>query len=366
MNQIAFIIGEKFLYWSSVILALSILCTVCLFLGLSLRKKEERTAAFLAVPLALLLSMAFARLVHWYCRPQGYAGMAQALLDHSRGGYALIGAFFGCLLTALILRVCRATRNLPALLDHMALAGCLGICTGRLADLFTHSDRGIVLPASVPFPIADTVVNPVSGSTEVRLAVFLVQSILAGILFVCLMIRYFSGSKKHPRRDGDISLLFLLWYCGSQAVLDSPRYDSLYFRSNGFVSVVQIFGVLTVLGLLVYLTVRLLKAGQKKKIWLPLLTLPLLGGAGFMEYYVQRHGSKAFLSYSVMGSCMLAVLIIGTVIYYCTASRREKEENPEEKPQEEFPEAAEEEPAPQLVKQAHPFRGTERYRGKFS
>lgn len=31
-----------------------------------------------------------------------------------------------------------------------------------------------------------------------------------------------------------------------------------------------------------------------------------IGGAGFMEYYVQRHGDLAAFSYSIMSACLLA------------------------------------------------------------
>lgn len=315
MNRIALIIGDKFLYWNPILLALGILCAICMYWALAVRERDDRPAAMYAVPVAFLLSMVLSRLVHWYCRPQGYAGMLRALTDYSRGGYALVGTFIGCLLTALILRMVKVSRNLPRMLDHMAIAGSLGICVGRLAALFTTADRGMVLPDWVPFPLASRFLNTVSGETEVRLAVFMIQSIIAGILFVTMLVLYLKGKHSNTLRDGDTCLVFLLWYCASQAVLDSPRYDSLYFRSNGFVSVVQIFSILTVITILIWVTVRLFKAGQWKKVWLTVLTLPLLGLAGYMEYYVQRHGGEALFAYSVMSVSMLTAAILITVIW---------------------------------------------------
>ena len=310
MNRIAFIIGENFLYWNAIILTLAVLTAICMYWALAVRHREDCSAAVVAVPVAFALSLLLSRLVHWYCRPQGYEGALSALLDYSRGSFALIGVFAGCLLTALILRLCRVSRNLPRMLDEMCISGALGISVGRLAALFTTADRGILVPDWVPFPLASRLINEVSGETEVRLAVFMFQAAIAAILFVVLLCSYLRGKKKGTLKDGDTCLTFLLWYCASQAVLDSPRYDSLYFRSNGFVSVVQIFGALTVLLVLIIFAVRLMKARRWSKFYLILLPLPLLGLAGYMEYHVQRHGGEALFAYSVMSLSMLAVVIL--------------------------------------------------------
>ena len=45
-----------------------------------------------------------------------------------------------------------------------------------------------------------------------------------------------------------------------------------------------------------------------------LALLGLIGGAGYMEYHVQRHGNEAAFAYSVMGSCLAAVVLITLMI----------------------------------------------------
>ena len=40
----------------------------------------------------------------------------------------------------------------------------------------------------------------------------------------------------------------------------------------------------------------------------------LLGGAGYMEYYVQRHGDQAQFAYTVMSGCLLAVVVLTLLI----------------------------------------------------
>lgn len=310
MNQIAVILGGRFLYWSSVILFLAAAAAACLFLALSIRDRENPAATALAVPLAAVLSLVLARLVHWHCRPEVYSGFFPALTNYSRGGYALIGVFFGCLLAAVTLRLLHLTGNLPRMLDHMALAGCLGISAGRLGAIFGNADRGVILPETVGFPWAAEITNGVSGQVENRLAVFFLQSMATGLLFAGLMVFYIRRRKK--LRDGDTCLIFLLCYCACQVVLDSPRYDNLYFRSNGFVSIVQIFGILTVLAVAVIFTLRLARNRGPRWSCMCFLLLPLFGGAGYMEYYVQRHGDQAALAYAIMGVCM--ALAVGRIL----------------------------------------------------
>ena len=118
--------------------------------------------------------------------------------------------------------------------------------------------------------------------------------------------------------NGDITLLFLLFYCAAQIVLDSTRYDALYFHSNGFVSIVQVACAVTMVSVIVFLSVRMVKK-HGLIVWNLLawgFMLPLLGVAGYMEYYVQRHGDKALLSYTVMSLCLAAVTAITVYIYY--------------------------------------------------
>ena len=86
MARIAFIIGERFLYWNSILLALAAAAAICVFLSLYLSTPGRGAAAAVAVPMALVLSMVLSRLVHWYCRVDSYASLWAALTNYSTGG----------------------------------------------------------------------------------------------------------------------------------------------------------------------------------------------------------------------------------------------------------------------------------------
>lgn len=314
MEKIAFFLDGAPVYWQNIVLALGAVTAICFFLSFYLGKTGNPAAAFAVIPLAIFLSLVFARFFHWYSRTDSYEGFLPAMKLFSPGGYALMGVFLGCFLAAALVRLLHLSRSLPEMLDAMSLAGAAGIAVGRLASLFNSSDRGQVLDFLHFLPFSYPVVNAVSGATEYRFAVFLFQSLFCLVLFLCLASFYRKNQNRCP--DGDACILFLMCYCASQIVLDSIRYDSLFFRSNGFVSIAQVISAIALVGGIVVFSRRLVKR-KGFRTWYGLLWLAIaaaLGVAGFMEYYVQRHGSAALLSYTVMSLCLALILWIGLEI----------------------------------------------------
>lgn len=318
MDKIAFYSGSTAIYWNSVILTLAAATAICFFLAFYLGKSGNGAAGFAVVPVSMVLSLVFARFFHWYCQSDSYTGFTAAMTNYAEGGYALMGVFLGCVLAAALTRVICLHRNLPEMLDAMSLAACTGMAVGRLSALFNASDRGQVLESFRSLPIASPVNNAVSGAVEYRLATFALQSMVALALFIGLAVFYNKGQKRGKLRDGDTCLLFLLLYGASQVVLDSTRYDSLFFRSNGFVSVVQVLGAVALALAVILFSRRMVKARGLRawQIFLWLLIGIAIGGAGYMEYYVQRRGNEALFAYSVMSGCLLFVILLTLLIRF--------------------------------------------------
>ena len=316
MGKIAFYSGSLPIYWNSVILTLAAATAVCFFLAFYLGKSGNGAAGFAVVPLGIVLSLVCARFFHWYCQSDSYTGFTAAMTNFSEGGFALMGVFLGCVLAAGLTRILCLHRNLPEMLDAMSLAACAGMTVGRLSALFNASDRGQVLVSFRSLPIASPINNAVSGAVEYRLATFALQSIVALVLLIGLSVFYLRGQKGGKLRDGDTCLVFLLLYGASQVVLDSTRYDSLFFRSNGFVSVVQVLGAVALVLAIILFSRRMVKARGFRawQIFLWLLIGIAIAGAGYMEYYVQRWGSKALFAYSVMSGCLLLVILLTLLI----------------------------------------------------
>lgn len=304
MDQIAFFFREYYIYWSSVLLVVAVCVAILLFLSLYLGRGGKMAAAFGVVPLAVLVSLFCARLIHWYCFAESYSDFTAAMTDYSQGGFALVGAFAGCALAVGVLTVVKTVPDPLRMLDCMCLAGGGGIAIGRLASFFSTADRGQILESIRSLPLASAVINVVSKATEYRLATFMLQAIVTGLITLVLTGFYLGCRKKW--KDGEVSLIFLLCYCTAQVILDSTRYDSMYFRSNGFVSVVQVLGAVALVSISVLFSVRLVKKRGFHGIYVLFWTImaALLGCAGYMEYYVQRHGNQAALSYSIMSVCL--------------------------------------------------------------
>ncbi len=324
MERIAFLIDHVYIYWSAIILTLAAAAAVCAFLALYLGKTGKTAAASVCVPLSIALSLSLARLAHWYCRPDAYASLTAALDLRTPGGFALMGVFGGCLLAAILVWLLRLTDNLPELLDCMCLSGGVGIAVGRLASFFNSSDRGMIAPEVLSLPWVCPVVNPVSGMEEYRIATFLLQAVAVGLIALVLLVFYLTGQKR-DLKDGDTCLLFLLCYGATQVVLDSTRYDSLYFRSNGFVSMVQVLSAVALAVGVIVFSVRLVRAGGMRRwyygLWLALAAC--FGLAGYMEYHVQRHGNQAIFAYSVMSAALIDIVML-TVMIRCLAVLAEK------------------------------------------
>ena len=324
MDKIAVIAGDSVIYWNSIILTLAAATAICFFLALYIGRCGNAVAGFAAVPLSIVCGIVLARFVHWYSRADSYDGFRAAMTDYTSGGYALLGVFAGCILAAVVLRILFLHWNLPEMLDCMSVAGLAGIAVGRLASFFNASDRGNVLENIRSLPLAWPVTNTVSGAQEYRLATFVLQSAVALALFVVLVM-FYTNKKRRPK-DGDAFLLFLLVYGASQVVLDSTRYDSLFFRSNGFVSIVQVFGAVALGFAIIAFSVRMVKARGFRFWMVPLwlLIAGFIGGAGFMEYYVQRRGNEAVFAYSVMTGCLAVVIVLTLLVRLLGMTRKRK------------------------------------------
>ena len=310
MNQIAFIMENTIVYWYSIILTLSALAGICFFMACCQHAEISPAKAAVTVTVSVVLSLLLSRLLYWYSRADSFSTMAQALTTPASGSFALTGVFLGCGVT--VLAVGKISGNLLKLADCMSIAGCGAIALGRLGNFFTEADRGQMMTEMTSLPWAYPVLNSASGQPEYRLATFLFQAIIAGVLFIVL-VSLFVREHKRVIPSGDITMLFLMVYSASQILLDSTRYDSLYFRSNGFVSVVQVLCAVALGVSLIVLCIRAVKALGFRK-WMVLawvLLVALFGVAGYMEYYVQRHGRLAFFSYSVMEHCLIGILVIG-------------------------------------------------------
>lgn len=312
MSRIAFIFGNTVIYWNSMVMALSIMIGILLFLGTYAAGQCRIKTALTVCPIAIFLSLFLGRAIHWYFCADSYDGMLDAFCSLS-GSYALMGAFIGCALAAGAFSALGVEKDLLHLLDSMCIGGSVAIAVGRLACVFTAEDRGMILERFHSLPLVSATRNVATGAVEFRFATFLFQFASAILIFVFLLVSRNQALKNKSCRSGTITVRFLLLYCASQIVLDSTRYDGMHLRSNGFISAVQVVCALAMLAVLSILFLeRSKQTGWKMRytcLWSGIVLL--FGGAGFMEYYVQRHGNLALQCYLIMSICVLVLACIG-------------------------------------------------------
>ena len=310
MHPIAAILDHFIIYQYSLILALAAAAGIFCFLGCSayLRIPVHRASA--TAFFALFLSLILSRLVYWYGRPDSFASLSHALRATSSEHFALAGTFAGCLFSALL---SGKQESIRMNLDCMSVAGCVSLALGRLGCFFTSGNRGPVMVQLTRFPWSYPVTD-ISGNPEYRFATFFFQATVAAVLGIFLAVIFFR--QKH--RPGDVAILFVLFYSASQIILDSTRYDALYLRSNGFVSMVQVLSAVGLAGVLILLCIRAAKVLGLQKWMIPvwIAFAALFGGVGYMEYYVQRHGREAAFSYAIMGSCLACMVALGMILWH--------------------------------------------------
>ena len=317
MNQVAVCIGGIVIYWSAIVIFLAVAVCFNFAYGLYVANGGKKSAMWTMLPISIVLGAVFSRIIHWYCHAEQYSGLIGALTDFGAGDYCLPGAFFGVVIAVLIVKALRLTDSAAKMFDAIAPAATLGVAVLRMSALFNVSCRGKIQihdPKLQMLPLASPVATA-NGAVEYRLATFLIQAMIAGILFLARSIFYIIG---HDRKlkDGDTTLIFLLCYCGTQILLDSTRYDSIYFRSNGFVSVVQVLSAVALGFVIVWFSIRMVRS-KGFKLWYVGLWCSIalrIGGAGYMEYYVQRHSNLSGMAYTIMGICLTSTILLTLVI----------------------------------------------------
>ena len=331
MDKLLVLFGGEIADWKPILIAIAALAAALMSVGVCLWRGEKLLPMLAALPLGTLASVCLARLIHWYCRSESYASLQSAFSEMRGGGYSLIGVFAGMLLAFGLVRLLRLTRDLPALLDCAVPGAALGIAIGRMGDLFTTADRGKMILADEALhhlPYAAAVQNATSGATEWRFATFAFQSIWCAALCLVFLIAALWPRRRAmaPSRRGSGSLfaLFMALYCCGQIVLDSTRYDALFLRSNGFVSLEQILCAVVLAAVAAVYSVRSVRLhGLRFWHWLLwVLALAGLGLAGYMEYYVQRHGSAYLFAYGLMCLGLALFMAVILALFATSAQRR--------------------------------------------
>ena len=339
MNQIAFIFGELEIQWSAVIITCGLLCGLCLALSLYRGRYNNSTAVWACFCLAFVFGAVLSRGLHWYFNGDVYANIGQAMTDYSVGSFYLPGMIMGMWPAALLVEKVGLTRTRGQLLDCFAPGLCLSIAFIRLSALFNDTCRSRILVKTrflqmLPFASAST---DAAGNTTWRLATFFIAFLLMlalTLLMLDLFIRRAYTKMKPPcPSNGNIWRLFLVFYGALEGILDSTRYDSplMHFRLisylnqySAFISFAQVFAGFCALGVLIFYSVRSIKANGFRfyhlLLWVVFAaSLVAIGYLG--EYKVQRT-AEYLRCYSIMAVGCLGMALTPYWAYRSCLARR--------------------------------------------
>ena len=312
MREVAFCFGRVTLYWDTLLIALACAAGFLALWGTYGANGGKKRAFWLLVPLGLVLSLAVARTIFWYCHSEQFSSLAAALVPGSSGGFCLSGVVIGFVLAALLLRLTGLEKETALLLDCAAPALALCLSLVRLSSLFNASCRGKVPITDARFcrlPFA----SAAPGGGEYRFASFFVGALLFLVIFAVLTLLFV----RRWGRRGDVFLAFLVLYSAVELVVDSTRHDASYFTFNAFISVAQILGAAAMLGVLAVFSRRSIRSGGPKLHRALCWIAWFLGAAiaGVSEYLVQRHGNWQLGCYTLMSLGAL-ILVLATFAVY--------------------------------------------------
>ena len=323
MTEIFLSYGNISIFYSSVIIALGAASCLCLTWSLYRANHGKGSVLCLFLLLSTILSVVFSRILHWYCHSEQYENFFTAVTDYSTGGFIFSGVIIGISVSYFVVSLLHMNKDPARILDCSAPGTAVLIILVRVSSLFNTSCRGKITvrdPALQRLPISSKIIDA-AGNAEFRFATFFVEAILLAVLLILILI-FFSKTKNTPAKNGKnnsggVWLHFLLWYCAIEIVMDSTRYDSSFTPFNGFVSIVQTFCGVIMLAVLIYYSVRAVKADRLKAyhciIWFGWFVS--LAAAGISEYLVQRHGDWYLSCYFLM-SLSLVIMAVLTVRMY--------------------------------------------------
>ncbi len=264
INRVAFNLFGVDVYWYGIIIAIGVILA---FIYAMKRAKQFGLIAdhvFDVVFVAIIAGFIGARA--YYCI---FINAEINFFDLRHGGLAIYGGIIGAAIAAAIMCLIRKVK-LPALFDMGGLGLLLGQAIGRWGNFVNQEAYGAPTAGSLPWGMTGTIIiedpqviamqNQLDATGEGLYALvhpcFLYESLLCIIGFVVLHF----WSKKLRTFDGEIFLLYVVWYGIGRGLIEGLRTDSLMI---GDFRVSQLVGFATAAIALVLFILGKIKLSKK-------------------------------------------------------------------------------------------------------
>ncbi len=247
-NPVAFSLFGKEIYWYGIIIAFGFALAIIYALRMvkyeGINEEHVLDGIMICAPIAII------------CAPIYYVLFNLSIYDNVwdmfkiwEGGIAIYGAIIGATVSAYF--YCKA-RRLPILkiLDVMGVSFMIGQAIGRWGNFMNREAFGGETTSLFAMEIEHL------GERIMVHPTFLYESVW-NFIGIILIGKYY----KHKKFDGEVFLLYTLWYGFGRSIIEGMRSDSLYLFSTG-IRVSQLLAILLTIAsgaLLIYIRKRIKK-----------------------------------------------------------------------------------------------------------
>jgi phosphatidylglycerol:prolipoprotein diacylglycerol transferase len=270
-GPVMFQIGSFSFHWYGFIMVVAILVAAWVASTYVARHREDGDTIWNMLLWVLIPAIIGERLYYVFIQsPRGPNGLGQYLanpiliLEIWRGGLHIYGAFiFGGI--ALFLYARWKKLRLPIYLDAAGLALPLGQAIGRWANFINQELYGppTTLPWGLRIDDAHRIPpynNPALYPASTRFHPLFLYESLANLLGF-ILIFWISRRFEKQLRNGDLFLLYLIWYPLVRFCLEFFRTDSWFFPGTPF-NVVHILSAITIVVAITLLVIRHRRASR--------------------------------------------------------------------------------------------------------
>lgn len=216
INPVAFSIGDFTVRWYGVIIAAGLVLAVVYAMLVSKKRFGVDPDKLLnCIIVGMITAIIGARAYYVAFQWDEYRNDLGRILRFDEGGLAIYGGLIGALIGGLI--VAKVSKmNIPALLDVAVLGFLIGQGIGRWGNFMNQEAFGT--PTDLPWGM----VSENTGGVAVH-PCFLYESLWCLLGFV--LLHFFS--KYQRKYDGQIFLMYLVWYGAERMIVEGLRTDSL-------------------------------------------------------------------------------------------------------------------------------------------
>lgn len=250
VNRVAFTVGDFSVYWYGIIIGFGFILAL-LFAVRSLKRYGIKPDDFFDCVLAgLICGIIGARLYFVVFRWDDYKNNLLDILAIHNGGLAIYGGIIGGLGAACIVAKLKKV-NIPAMLDIGGMGFLIGQGIGRWGNFVNQEAFGTETGLPWRMVSENTDYVPVHPC-------FLYESLWCLTGFVILYLI----SRKWRKFDGQMFLLYMIWYGLERMIVEGLRTDSLYTPLFGLRVSQVLSGIIVIIGVSL-LIINLRRAAKK-------------------------------------------------------------------------------------------------------